>query len=71
MKYVKAYNYAIRQIEKLKDQDARINNLFLLICALIWRFSLGGLYLEKTLKMINEFDFNKNFGEEDNDGKTC
>ncbi len=65
MKYVKAYNYAIRQIEKLKDQDARINNLFLLICALIWRFSLGGLHLETTLKMINEFDFNKNFGEEE------
>ena len=65
MKYIKAYNYSIRQIEKLKDQDARINNLFLLICALIWRFSLGGLHLDTTLKMINEFDFNKNFGEEE------
>lgn len=69
MKYIKAYNYSIKQIEKLKNQDDRINNLFLLICALIWRFSLGGLHLDTTLKMINEFDYFKNFGGDD-DGKT-
>lgn len=68
MKYISIYQYAIRKLEKIKNQDARVNNLFMLIVALIWRFSLGGQYLEQTLKLINEFDFKKNFGEEENNG---
>ena len=69
MKYISIYQYAIRKLEKIKNQDARVNNLFMLIVALIWRFSLGGLYLEQTLKMINEFDFKKNFGEVEQNGE--
>lgn len=70
MKYAKIYRIAIKELEKLKKQDDRINNLFLLICLLIWRFSLYGKYLDNTLKMINEFDFKKNFEEEEENGKT-
>lgn len=69
MKYIKIYNYAIKEIMKLKTGENRTNNLFLLICLLIWRFSLEGKYLDETIKLINEFDYRKNFGEEEENGK--
>lgn len=69
MKYIKIYNYAIKEIMKLKTGENRTNNLFLLICLLIWRFSLEGKYLDETIKLINEFDYKKNFGEEEENGK--
>ena len=67
MKYKKIYDYAMKEIFKLKKSEDRTNNLFILICLLIWRFSLEGKYLDTTLQMINEFDFNKNFKEEENE----
>ena len=70
MKYVKIYKYAMKEIFKLKSGENRTNNLFLLIASLIWRFSLEGKYLDETLAMINQFDYKKNFGEEEEDGKT-
>lgn len=71
MKYAKIYRITIKELEKIKKQDDRVSNLFLLICLLIWRFSLYGLHLDTTLKMINEFDYFKNFNEEEEkDGKT-
>jgi hypothetical protein len=67
MKYKKIYNYVMKEIFKLKKSEDRTNNLFILICLLIWRFSLEGKYLDTTLQMINEFDFNKNFKGEENE----
>jgi len=69
MKYVKIYKYAMKEIFKLKSGENRTNNLFMLIVSLIWRFSLEGKYLDETLKLLNEFDYKKNFGEEEENGE--
>lgn len=67
MKYVKIFNNALKELSKLKKQEDRINNEFLLIVLLIWHFSIRGKYLKNTLEMINEFDYQKNFEEVENE----
>ncbi len=61
MKYLKIYKLAKKELWKLNKQEDRVNNHFILICMLIYDFSQGGKYLKETLKMINEFDYDKNF----------
>ena len=68
MKAEKIYNFAIRQLDKIKNQETRVNNFYMLVFALIWRLSVNGKYLEDTLRLIDEFDCKKNFGEEEQDG---
>lgn len=67
MKYVKIFDIALKELRKLKKQEDRINNEFLLIALLIWHFSVKGKYLKNTLEMINEFDYQKNFEEVENE----
>lgn len=69
MRAEKIYNYTINQLNKIKNQETRVNSFYMLVFALIWRLSLNGKYLEDTLRLINEFDYKKNFGEENEDGK--
>ena len=65
MRAEKIYNYTIYQLNKIKNQETRVNNFYMLVFSLIWRLSLNGKYLEDTLRLINEFDYKKNFGGEE------
>jgi len=63
MKCIKIYENAINKIFKEVDEDERFDEIFMLICLLIYYISCNGKILEQILELINEFDYRKNFGE--------
>lgn len=58
------YENVMRDLGKFRTNDERFENLFLLVCMLIYclgsRQAIGD-DLDTILSMVNEFDYKKNF----------
>ena len=61
---VKVFNKIVKDLSKF-DEDEQFNAMFILTCMLIYRLSCGGKHLDLILKLLNEFDYKKNFESEE------
>lgn len=61
MNFQKMFNNIVKEAKQIKG-DNKFDELFLLTCSLIYWLSCEGENLENILTLLNEFDYEKNFG---------
>lgn len=61
------YKNLMEDLGKVKGgNDEKFNELFLLTCMLIWNMSCGDEeQLDRILTLLNEFDYKRNFENEE------
>lgn len=59
------YEKVIEEIGKIKNKDEQFDTMFILTCMLIYNLSSGGKNLDLILQLLNEFDYKKNFEEDE------
>jgi hypothetical protein len=69
MEFYKIYKKVIKDIDKLKTDKEKFDNMYLLTCLLIFNLSNETDNLDVLLKTFKEFDYKKNFGYEAEDEK--